>query len=145
MARKGHAGEGWRGPSLSAYCAHVGVAMKSSTGRFGPILAFAVTGAAALGFAGGQLVGDRAQHTVTGVAMLADDGNGLTVLNPGNGHPKIPFDARSVDWYDSRGTFHDGIDGSVPPCLHVRRPTRVQASYVDIDQQSLVAWLKCLR
>jgi len=116
----------------------------SARGRWGPILAFAVAAAAAVGFAAGQALDNGGQHTGPGMATLANDANGLTVYAPDDGHAKIAFDARSVDWYDTHGTFHDGIDGRVPPCLRVREPTRVESSYVDLEHETLVAWLRCL-
>lgn len=115
-----------------------------SASRLGPVLAFAVVAAAAVGFAAGQAVDNGSQHTVNGTATLANDANGLAVLSPEDGHVKIAFDARSVDWYDVRGTFHDGVDGRVPPCLQVREPATVQASYVDVENETLVAWVRCL-
>ena len=117
---------------------------RRSGGGLGPVIAFAVVAAAAVGFATGQAVDSGGRHTVTGTVTLANDANGLTLLAPGDGHIKIPFDSRSVDWYDARGGFHDGLDGLVPACLHVRVPTRVEASYVDVGDQTLVAWLRCL-
>jgi hypothetical protein len=118
--------------------------MARSGSRLGPIIAFAVAAAAAVGYTAGQALDGGGQHTVTGTATLADAADGLTMLAPGDGHLKIAFDARSVDWYDARGAFHDGVDGRVPPCLHAREPTRVEASYVDVGDQTLVAWLRCL-
>jgi hypothetical protein len=119
--------------------------MARSGSRLGPVFAFAVVAAAAVGYTAGQALDRGDQHTVTGVATLADAGDGLTMLTPGDGHLKIAFDARSVDWYDARATFHDGVDGRVPSCLHAREPARVEASYVDVGDQTLVAWVKCLR
>jgi hypothetical protein len=118
--------------------------MARSGSRLGPVIAFAVVAAGAVGYTAGQALDHGDQHTVTGTATLADGVDGLTMLVPGDGHLKIAFDARSVDWYDARGTFHDGVDGRVPSCLRVREPTRVEASYVDLGDQTLVAWLKCL-
>jgi len=78
-------------------------------------------------------------------ATLANDDNWLTIVRSDDLDGVLDFDAHSVPWIDTEGTYWDGYDGKPPPCLRVQEPATVEVSYVRLPHGGgVVTQVRCL-